>query len=338
MKDLTNSNIERQNILNNRFALAEIQKTIGIKGLLFENELKFTKKQISEFFEVSERTIDNYLEKNESELSKNGYEVITGKRLIDFKLVFQNQFDNEMDFVIKTVRLGIFNFKALLNIGMLLTDSIKARELRSTILNIVIETIKNRTKGSTKYINQKDEDYIFAAMKEPHYRDVFTDALSNYVEGSNLKYAIYTNKIYISIFQENAAEYRQILKLEEKEKVRDTMYSEILRLIAAYENGLAEEIKKLATSYNRKISFLELDKLFQEFENHSLWEPLIIDARVKMASRDLGFREAFHYKLEKYIKAIDTEDFERFLGEKSKELSERLEETKEVFKQLKEID
>lgn len=36
MKDLTNSTIDRQNILNNRFALEKIQEYIGIPGMLFE--------------------------------------------------------------------------------------------------------------------------------------------------------------------------------------------------------------------------------------------------------------------------------------------------------------
>jgi len=34
-----------------------------LKGIPFENEYKFFKRQIAEFFEVTERTIDNCLEK-----------------------------------------------------------------------------------------------------------------------------------------------------------------------------------------------------------------------------------------------------------------------------------
>ena len=55
-----------------------------------------------------------------------------------------------------------------------------------------------------------------------------------------------------------------------------------------------------------------------------------------MASRDLGFRDALHIRLKEYISAIPTNDFERFLGQKSKDLAERLEEMKDVFKRLKE--
>lgn len=35
-KDLTNSAVDRQNILNNPYALAEIEKAAGIRGIPFE--------------------------------------------------------------------------------------------------------------------------------------------------------------------------------------------------------------------------------------------------------------------------------------------------------------
>lgn len=101
--DLTNSGITRQNILNNKYALQEIQKAVGITGVLYEQEFRFTKKQVADFFEVTERTIDNHLEKNQEEIEKNGYVVLTGKSLIDFKIIYSEVFDDETDFVIKSV-------------------------------------------------------------------------------------------------------------------------------------------------------------------------------------------------------------------------------------------
>ena len=37
-KDLTQSSIERQNILNNRFAIENIAKILDIEGILFEGK------------------------------------------------------------------------------------------------------------------------------------------------------------------------------------------------------------------------------------------------------------------------------------------------------------
>ena len=61
MKDLTISNIERQNVLNNRFAVSKVQKHLDIEGILFEGEYRFTKKMVADFYEVEERTIERYL-------------------------------------------------------------------------------------------------------------------------------------------------------------------------------------------------------------------------------------------------------------------------------------
>lgn len=337
-KNLTTSGIARQNVLNNTYALQEIQKAVGMEGVLFENEYRFTKKQLAQFFEVSERTIENYIEKNHVELSKNGYGVLSGKRLINFKLAIENHFDTEMDFGIKTVRLGIFNFRAMLNLGMLLSDSEKAKEMRSTILDIVIDTINKRTGGGTKYINQRDEDFVVNLLSGEDYRKEFTDALRDYVAMGNFKYIVYTNKIYSSIFKENADEYRKILKLDSSENVRHTMYSEVLDLISSYETGFADVLRTESLRLNRKLTSVEVDAAFRKFEQQKLWEPLREKARQKMASRDLCFRDALHQNLEEYISSVPKEDFDRFLGEKSKDLEQRLEEYKEALKRLKERD
>src|SRR3989339_1277860 len=106
-KDLTKSQVDRQNILNNPYAVEEIKKASNIQGILFEGKLVLIKEQVAEFFEVTPRTIDNYISKYDAELKQNGYEIVRGKSLKEFKLALKKQFDNETDFVIKTNVLGI---------------------------------------------------------------------------------------------------------------------------------------------------------------------------------------------------------------------------------------
>lgn len=335
-KDLTNSQIDRQNILNNQYAFEEIRKAVGLVGIRFEDEYKFIKDQVSAFFEVDPRTIDRYLEQFSDELSQNGYEVLRGKRLQAFKLAIKSTDVNDIDVVNKAPQLGVFNFRAYLNLAMLLTESERAKTLRGVILDIVIDTVNKKTGGGTKYINQRDEDFIVNYLRGEDYRKEFTDALRDYVEMGPAKYPIFTNKIYQSIFRENAQEYRQILNLHSKENVRDTMYSEVLLIISSFETGFAQVLRDAYDKIGRKLKPSEVDKLYTNFENQRLWVPQLQDVRTKMASRDLGFRDALHLRLKDYIASIPKEDFDRFLGEKSKELSERLEEMKDVFKRLKE--
>lgn len=356
IKDLTNSSIERKNILNNKYAITEIYNNVGFYGILFDKKYRFTKLQVANYFEVDIRTIDRLLETSKEELEQSGYELFSGYRLREFKdsvnewlqkggadvhdtdVVNISQYiDNEWDNLSKTPRLGIFTYKAFLNIGMLLTGSEKAQQLRSVLLDIVIDVLNKKLGGTTKYINQREEEFVPSAIREYNYRQEFTNALDYYIADNKFKYAQLTDKIYKSIFKEDAKEYKQILNLNAKESVRRTMYSEVLDLIAAYENGFANYLKKEFDSLGRKLKLSEAHLLFTKFENtmNAFIEPLREKARGLMASRDMAFRDALHEKLKEYINEVSAEEYEKFLGERSKSLEERLEDNKEVFKRLK---
>lgn len=140
MKDLTTSNIDRQNILNNRFAVEKVQSQIGVTGMLFNGEYLFTKQMVADFYEVDTSTIDRYLSSYGEELKHNGYILCKGKSLKEFKL----QFAHLINEASKTTQLGLFNFRAFLNIGMLLTESDKAKQVRSIMLDLVISTINEK--------------------------------------------------------------------------------------------------------------------------------------------------------------------------------------------------
>ncbi len=334
MKDLTVSPVDRQNILNNDNALNDIKEYIGVKGMLFDGEYRFTKNQIKDFYLVDDSTIERYLSSNETELKHNGYEVLKGKRLKEFK----NNFSWLLEDGSKAPQLGIFNFRAFLNIGMLLVESEKAKALRSSMLDIVIDSLNKKLGGSTKFINQKDEEFLVAISREPFYRKEFTNALNLYLEMGNYKYAAYTDAIYKAVFNENAIEYKTILRLEEKENPRDTMYADVLNLIASFEIGIADEMKAHFITFERKLEPNELDLLIDNFSKKRHWIPLLEDARIKMASRDYGFRNIIHERLDRYIKCIPVKDFNKFLGDSSKDLVQRILETPElldVFKRLK---
>ena len=211
-KDLTTSEISRQNILNNPVALPRIREALEIKPLEFNGVLYVTKQMAADFYEVDIRTIENCLSANENELHRNGYKVLTGKELKEFKL----HFDTEIDFGIKTVRLGIFDFRSFLNIGMLLTTSEKAKLVRSLMLDIVISVINEKSGGGTKYINRRDRNYVTSAIQEENYHRKLTDAIRDYVDGHKIyKYPTIIDIIYKAVFFEKAKEYKKLLELSE---------------------------------------------------------------------------------------------------------------------------
>lgn len=335
-KDLTISEIERQNVLNNLVAIDNMQKALDIEGMLFEGAYRYTKQMVADYFEISISTVDRYLEQNSEELKHNGYVLIKGKRLKDFKL----QFGHIINEATKTTILGLFDFRAFLNMGMLITGNEKAKALRSSILDIVISTINEKTGGGTKYINRRDPNYLVAAVVEENYRKNLTSAINECVSGhETMKYAQVTDYIYKAVFKENAKEYREILKLSQKDNVRHTLYSEVLLVISSFENGVGAEIRK---QYENKgmsrLTVKEVEQIVQNLVESPMQAPYLNDARTKMASRDLGFRDAYHGNIAEYLRAITPEEYDRFIGSKSVDFDKILEENQDVLKRLKQVE
>lgn len=335
MKNLTTSNIDRQNILNNRFAVEKMQSQLGITGMLFNGEYLFTKQMVADFYGVDTSTIDRYLSSYGEELKHNGYFLCKGKLLKEFKL----QFAHLINEASKTTQLGLFSFRAFLNIGMLLTESEKAKQVRSIMLDLVISTINEKTGGGTKYINRRDVNYIPAAIAEENYRRNLTSAISQCVIGHvNYKYSLITDYIYKAIFKENAKEYREILKLNSKDNIRHTLYAEVLLVVSSFENGVGSAIHEQYKARKKCLTIEEVKNIIDELAEHPMQKPYINDARTKMASRDYSFRDAYHGNIANYLRAITPEEFERFIGDKSIDFDRILSENKDVLKRLKQAE
>jgi hypothetical protein len=358
-KDLTTSILDRKNILNNNIALQEVYDQVGFYGFKFEGKYRFTRQQVAQYFEVDIRTIERIVENHKEELDQSGHDLYTGSKLRKFKEEVTDfvkdarenggvtdirvgnivqLYEHELDSLSKAPQLSLFTYKAFLNVGMLLTGSEKAQKLRSAVLDIVIDVLNQKLGGKTKYINQREEEFLPSAIREYNYRREFTNALDHYIDSTKFKYAQLTDKIYKSIFKENAKEYRQILNLSKKESVRNTMYSEVLDLIAGYENGFSNFLKQKSEKEKRKLTLSEAHSAFSEYEElmSATLTPLKEKAISLMASRDLAFRDALHEKLKNYINEVSTEDYEKFLGDRSMDLEKRIEENQDVFNRLKE--
>lgn len=92
-----------------------------------------------------------------------------------------------------------------------------------------------RAGGGTKYINWRDRDYLPTAIKRDDYRKNFTQAVSKYVDGvPTYKYEQTTDLIYKAVFRENTKEYRVVLRLQNEENVRHTLYAEVLLCISSF--------------------------------------------------------------------------------------------------------
>lgn len=336
-QDLTTSAVARSNVLNNHYALSKLESHLELGGLSIDGEMVFFKSHVAELLDIDERTIDRYLASHEEELKQNGYRIVRGKPLKNMKLAQVDDI-NVVDLIgAKVPALGVFSFRSVLNMAMLVTESERAKAIRSRMLDVVLDVVAERVGGHTRFINQRDQDYLPSAFMEESYRKQFTNALRDHVEMGNHKYAVYTDKIYQAVFCENAREYKQVLRLADGDSTRDTMYAEVLKTLASFESGLAVRIAEQAQALGRKLKSADVDQLLADAAASPFLKPSIEDARIRMASRDLGFREALHHKLEAYVQAVPKTDFERFLGESSQALEDRLSDPKllAVLKRLK---
>ena len=330
-KDLTTSAVDRQNILNNPFAVQTIRDNLDIKTINYNGTLYVTKQQVAEFYDVEVRTITNVLNANEDELVRNGYKVLQGNELKQFKLAV----GKEIDFPTKITVLGLFDFRAFLNIGMLLTTSERAKQLRTMMLDIVIAVMNKRAGGSTKYINRRDRNYVGSAVIEEDYHKKLTGAIKNYVDGNAThKYAQIMDIIYKAVFCEKAAEYKRLLDLSEKDNLRRTLYAEVLVAVSSFENATAEAITTKAKELGT-LSIKEVEEIVLELAKNPLCKPIIVDARIKMASRDNALRDVYHGNLAAYVRAIMPEEYQRFIGSLSVDFDQMLDENKDVLNHLK---
>ncbi len=336
-KDLTNSKLDRQNILNNKLAIEAIQDKLFIDGILWKDKLYITREMAANFFDVDDQTISYYLEQYSEELFTNGYEELSDKKLKSF-ISAAKESGKDITVPIKTTVLGVFNFKAFLNLAMLLSECGKARTLRQLILDIVIDIINQKTGGGTKYINQPDKNFIFSSTQKDDSKKQFMDALKKYVRDNRDTYSHFTNLIYISIFKEKAKEYKKILDLKANDKVRDPFYSEILDIIAEYESGLADEIKKEYEHVGHMLTQAETEDVFNRLENMILWKPLIQRANIKMSNRNMALQDTFHYQLSENIQIPDNDEYQKFLDTASDELEQLMQENQDVLIRLKERD
>lgn len=321
--------INRQNVLNNTVAVEAIKNSYSMSNDYFTNQ------QVADFFDVNIRTIERTISENREELEYNGFLSLKGKKLTEFQQEHPDIFVADNIVGHKTRNLAVSSVRTVLNFAMLLKTSEKAREVRSRILDIVVSVLQEKSQGNTKYINQRDTNFLEQSFREATERKQFTNALNKYVDMNAYKYAYFTDEIYKAIFKEKAKEYKKLLQLDAKESMRDTLYSEVLVLIASFEAGIAYEIEQKSTDENRKLTKDEVDIILQRFANHPAQKPLLDNARTKMASRDYGLRSILHDNISEYINPMNQAEFEKFLGEKSKSLQKQIDANIEIFKRLK---
>ena len=100
-KDLTNSSLDRKNILNNNLAIQELYQQLGFYGIKFDGKYRFTRQQLAHYFGVDIRTIERIVELHKEELDQSGYELYSGSKLKLFKEQISNFVKTRTDIIME---------------------------------------------------------------------------------------------------------------------------------------------------------------------------------------------------------------------------------------------
>ena len=176
-----------------------------------------TVKQVADFYEVGEEAIQSLYKDNKNELDDDG---VTLKSYKDFLNVPEGQlktgrgkstlsYTNGDVLIIPNRGLKVFPRRAILRIGMLLRDSVIAKEVRTQLLNI-----EEKTTVETKVQDINEEQKLML-----EYGMAFASGNVNALSAAGANLMTFKNRHIEKLKQDNKALAGEILKWEERSKM-----------------------------------------------------------------------------------------------------------------------
>ena len=156
----------RNRMLNNDFVMTKVKNIMTLSHLNYCNV-----KMVAEYFEVPEDTINTVIKRNRDELLQNGMKILSGsdiknminsvyeymEPLVEFEMNTTKITNMKGYFIYNNQRFAnnsntLLNKRSILNIAMLLRDSIIAQRIRKELLDI-------EENQNNKNVEQEQHDY-----------------------------------------------------------------------------------------------------------------------------------------------------------------------------------
>lgn len=258
---MTNARITADTFLNSKElreeAKARVEVLDKVKSLFLIPELEcMTVKQVADYFEVDFETVKWQYKNNRDEFDEDGVHTkkpfdmrsLSGSQTPTLKMAQRRGFleitlSDNTTVAIPNCGIKCFPKRAVLRMGMLLRDSVIAKEIRTQLLN----TFEHATVEQRTAEIDQEEDLVGSIIKSALKGDK-TNAIASLTE-----YIGYKNRYIAEIEQHNAELSQENAKIsEEKEKI--------------------EEINKGLTTANAALS-----------KEQSTWEPKPILNALKAA-------------------------------------------------------
>ena len=189
---MLNNRYGRTNMLNSNPGLVKVLDDIKYLNTMSDGYM--TIQMVANYFEVPVNTIVKCIQRNKEELFMNGLVVLKGEEL---KGYLSNDFVSCIMQLTKIRHLTLLNRRVILNIAMLLRDSIIAKAIRYTILN-VLDTDEGQ------FLLQQEVDRLQQELEKQtqranHYQDAYEGIYPLYRE---LQDYVNTNMSYKYLYED----------------------------------------------------------------------------------------------------------------------------------------
>lgn len=211
--------------------------------------------QVANYYESTKKSVDTIISRNKEEFL-NDIQVLRGGELKEFKekvtlLHGEGELNN------RTPSLTLMNKRALLRVGMIMTNNAMATRIRNYLLNLEEDAKLDRKQWAI----QREVGII--------ERKRLTSAISKCIPNTKNKkfaYPNYTNMIYKAIFNCDAKMIREQRNVKTNDALRDSFTEKELKLVEESETIVTALImlgftykqieEHLSNKYIKKISLL----------------------------------------------------------------------------------
>ena len=178
-----------------------------VKQLITLPDGYMTSKMVADYFDIPEVTLRSVIMRNEKELVSNGLIVLRGEELNQYKENFSSCI-MQLQNTIPRNHLTLLTKRTVLNIAMLLRDSLVAKAIRYVILNVLetpigqqlmleeVNKLENRIKELEEELNEykKNAEFELNNIKDTAKSSLVTTKLIQ--QGMEDMYKYNNNKTY----------------------------------------------------------------------------------------------------------------------------------------------
>lgn len=218
---LTESKTMREEFINN----VDILDKIKVIPYL-TNDMVVSVEQVANYYEITKKAIETIIKRHRDELETDGIVVLKGEQLKDFNKKICDLHGEGSKINNKTRAFTVMTKRAMLRIGMLLTTSLIAKEVRNYLLNL------------EEIATQEQKEWAIKREAGKIERKRMTSAIKDYIPDSPNKrfaYPNYTNMIYKILFNKKASALREERNVKNNDLLRDSFKQEELKLISEAE-------------------------------------------------------------------------------------------------------